>query len=343
MSSKSIYACLLRENNEDHCDYSSSKFYKLLWHSCLLPKWKIFVWKLINKALPLRPRMIRRGIMVDDKCPFCCKDVETEDHLFRDCEIVQRVWCASSLGIKINGAAHIRCGDWVKNFLAYLWKGNKDGRHDDIEFAAVLWAIWVTRNNLVFRGGEVDPTGVMWIIENQKSMAWAAIDGIKKGIRNGGDVAQEGSSSKTDGVLIKESINDCNIHMQVDGAWKKVRRKFDPEAAIGWVIERNGSVIAEDASPIRCNSALKAEVLALLDGIQQAKNRGWWDLHIMTDSAILVAALRSFPNSPFEIAAECADIIRISLGMRNVYIKKCSRNRVRRAHYLATMARKNGS
>lgn len=55
--------------------------------------------------------------------------MENEEHLFKDCSVISRVWMESCLGIQSQGIFYIPLRDWIANFLKKLWKEEgRDGK-----------------------------------------------------------------------------------------------------------------------------------------------------------------------------------------------------------------------
>lgn len=52
MTVKSVYYHLIMKDNQVEVKENTHVFWKRLWGSDLIPKWKNFIWKLINRALP---------------------------------------------------------------------------------------------------------------------------------------------------------------------------------------------------------------------------------------------------------------------------------------------------
>lgn len=102
------------------------KNWSKLWGMKIKPKWKIIVWRIINKALALNANLEKRGIANVGRCHLCHADVENEEHLFTDCMVTSRVWLGSYLGIQVQGASFIPLREWIANFLKKFWGGRRN-------------------------------------------------------------------------------------------------------------------------------------------------------------------------------------------------------------------------
>jgi hypothetical protein len=61
----------------------------LLWKGYAPPKMDVFIWLLLNGSLSRKGFLAERRIINYEEalCPFCCKEIETINHLFHICPI----------------------------------------------------------------------------------------------------------------------------------------------------------------------------------------------------------------------------------------------------------------
>lgn len=88
---KSVYNFLIMGKPNQFIS-KDGKFWKRLWKSDLLPKWKIFIWKLMHNALAVKNKLKKRGMEVNTLCVLCKDLEENETHLFT----FQRLFCCHS-------------------------------------------------------------------------------------------------------------------------------------------------------------------------------------------------------------------------------------------------------
>ena len=55
-------------------------------------KIKVFLWQLCHKAIPVRGLLLRKGLQIDPICPICLDDLESMEHLFNQCCLINKVW-----------------------------------------------------------------------------------------------------------------------------------------------------------------------------------------------------------------------------------------------------------
>ena len=112
-------------------------------------KINIFIWRAIQRRLPTKVNLIRRGVKIDNSlCKWCNRVEETEDHIF--------LGCSTALDLR----AHLTSRWGVKGLPADMLEIHKVCDEDynpnspKIEIArrAYLWVLWKYRNDTVFNG-----------------------------------------------------------------------------------------------------------------------------------------------------------------------------------------------
>lgn len=78
---------------------------------------------------------------------ICRRETETTDHILLLCPRTQKVWSAPNLQLQASMQGITRLDAWVMNFIE---KPNALPAFETV--ASVLWCIWVSRNNAIFRG-----------------------------------------------------------------------------------------------------------------------------------------------------------------------------------------------
>ncbi|XP_010696412.1 uncharacterized protein LOC104908940 [Beta vulgaris subsp. vulgaris] len=286
-----------------------------------------------NEALPTNSNLLKRNIQVQETCPLCKQQKENESHLFRDCTISARIWASLGLGIRTCPIHFISIEEWVKNFLKLFWKedGVKSSRTS--EFIATLWAIWLHRNNIVFRIEVVNPLAIV----DTKIILLKELDESVK-------IKERNSSLSPIGTKIEDrDLNSQGIHSNedcivlVDGAWKRCKQNH-PRAGIGWSAHFNNIKIFDGNAAVISTSSLQTEAHAILRGLREAINNGINRVHIYSDNKELVQALNK-RQYPFEVATLAHDIQALRNKFISCKIHKVSREVVTPAHVLATAAR----
>lgn len=139
----------------------------------------------------------------------------------------------------------------------------------------------------------------------------------------------------------KENSNHATLI--VDGAWKQNKKRKDGPrvAAYGWVISHNSRTIAKRGQIVNANSAIQAEALAPLLGVNEGRNHQIKDLEIWTDSKQLIEGLQENKNTPIRNIIK--DILHIAKGFDSIRVTRIEREQIEKAHCLATQVRKMSS
>ncbi|CAN1300369.1 hypothetical protein LINPERPRIM_LOCUS24561 [Linum perenne] len=112
-----------------------------------------FVWQVVHGKVSTIDNLIRRGMMIPNRCGMCGTDAESIVHLFRECSFASRVWSIFSSRLSLFGPFPRSVGDWL-----WAWKGLNWGSEFDpcirMLMHGVMWGLWEERNNRVFRDVE---------------------------------------------------------------------------------------------------------------------------------------------------------------------------------------------
>lgn len=115
----------------------------------MIPKIKVFAWKLAKEALPVREVLRRRGMQLDPSCPMCDLP-ESCEHLIFGCSWTKHVW-NEMLGL--SDAQH-----GCNSILQWMMHCSKDDMLPRQVTAArwaitlaTCWEIWRARCNWVFQ------------------------------------------------------------------------------------------------------------------------------------------------------------------------------------------------
>ncbi|GFY92706.1 pyruvate decarboxylase-2 [Actinidia rufa] len=121
----------------------------LVWHHSLLPKHSFILWLGLKDRLLTRDKLMDQ--IVDTSCSLCNNPIESLNHLFFQCSVVNQVWTE------------------IKNWLGFSWALTtlkaaakwiiKEARGTGVQaiakkvgFACTIYCIWVTRNARKFEG-----------------------------------------------------------------------------------------------------------------------------------------------------------------------------------------------
>lgn len=118
-------------------------WYKLVWNATLPIKITIFMWELAWRRISTADRVHKFQPSIRTDCFFCASYLETLEHLFFTCGIIQTVR-AQFFITKVNWLTKNQMEEWCTE---RPFKEEKDLW--GMCFPAMLWAIWRERNNSV--------------------------------------------------------------------------------------------------------------------------------------------------------------------------------------------------
>jgi hypothetical protein len=118
---------------------SQNNIWKKLWNLHTIPRHKMLLWRIIQRAIPVRSNLNKRGVPCNTLCPRCLLKEETIEHVFMHCQHASKIWFGSKLGIKFDHS-HTNFPEW----LTYAINSLKN--EDLIYMAAVVYGIWYARN-----------------------------------------------------------------------------------------------------------------------------------------------------------------------------------------------------
>ncbi|KAL0301642.1 UNVERIFIED_CONTAM: hypothetical protein Sradi_6441000 [Sesamum radiatum] len=137
---------------------------KDVWNPCLIPTISVFAWRVLQNWIPVDFRIQRKGIQLASQCQ-CCKQVETQEHLFLLSEKSQLVWrhFADLFNLQIPQTANI-C------HMVQAWKFSTAFDHAShirlVLPILILWFIWTERNDSKHRHMGFQSKRVIWRIHN---------------------------------------------------------------------------------------------------------------------------------------------------------------------------------
>jgi len=150
----------------------SSESFKYLWSLCVAPSAIVCAWRILLDRMPTILNLARRGVQLANLfCPLCQDGVESTDHLFNTCIMVQQVWdqCdkwIGKVGVR-HQATHVNfqsfCLVGQKQSVNRAWKGM---------WVAIALEVWSLRNKVVFKGGVVDAVEIFSLAQ-LKGWLWA--------------------------------------------------------------------------------------------------------------------------------------------------------------------------
>jgi len=128
---------------------------KWIWKIDIMPKIKIFLWQICHQAIPVRGKLLKRGLNIDAGYPVCLSDIESIDHLFSKCQIGNKVW---ELADKHQWFTILFSLDSCQQLTETLQRV-RSSRNPRLlqKLSFLIWIIWKERNSVVFENKFFNP------------------------------------------------------------------------------------------------------------------------------------------------------------------------------------------
>ncbi|XVE60389.1 hypothetical protein DITRI_Ditri05aG0124900 [Diplodiscus trichospermus] len=152
---------------EHLCEYDGGNpEWSKVWSDLVPPKVATFCWQMFQGGIAVKEVLVSRGLLqgADIKCPLCNLENETISHLFFSCRFSWNIWslwcCMWDIRWVCNKAPWSFFSEWCHilppNSCDKLWR---------ISFYAIVWSIWLYRNEVVFQGNRLDFSQVIELIK----------------------------------------------------------------------------------------------------------------------------------------------------------------------------------
>lgn len=265
--------------------------WKLIWKQKVPPRTKFFLWQLAHNILPTLSLLKRRDICTDDVCKWCGSETEDIDHLFGKCSLAQMAWKILSIWLEADL-------DFNQPFnIEYCFKSfsSNDFRiGGGICVTAVLWSIWLIRNECVFHKVKIQEDRLQLVIKH-RAHTWSVqnrlispnLENIWTHYPRQAFTLQRKWAVK---VLLEYWFKATNLVGFVDGSLKKIGLGHTISGIGGYIINKQGSVLFIFSGPSQKTTCYDVEFEALnllVDNFIQQNLRDR-QLTVFTDSSNLV-------------------------------------------------------
>ncbi|XP_057744025.1 uncharacterized protein LOC130961983 [Arachis stenosperma] len=136
-------------------EITSYSFTSSIWRGVVPPRIEIFSWFVLVGRVNTKERMTRLGVIIHSNniCVLYKKDLESVQHLFLLYELTWQVWCT---WLRSFGRAWTIPGIMIELFES--WTGRHNRKQEQkmwlTRFFAVIWNIWLERNDSIFNNKE---------------------------------------------------------------------------------------------------------------------------------------------------------------------------------------------
>ncbi|CAH9135346.1 unnamed protein product [Cuscuta epithymum] len=242
-----------------------------LWELEVPPKFKYFVWQVLDGSLPTVDNLRKKGVQITEECKLCGREAENLEHVFWECEYAHEVWQQAGV---TRAADVLQVQDWIKQQLRIATNDHKS------KFVALLWGLWKRRNSLIWKA---EWQGAAGVITSAMSM-----------ITNWREAQQSSSQPKKRAGGGREQVwrrpGRGVVKVNVDAA-------FDPSGdkrAWGWVArDEQGNFLKAGGASVRASwSPAETEAAGLREALEEAVAAGWQSVEFETDALSVVQGLR---------------------------------------------------
>ncbi|XP_056695782.1 uncharacterized protein [Spinacia oleracea] len=280
----------------------------------------------------------RRGIDTNPSCDYCGSESEDSQHLFRFCNLAKLVWMYSPLQICSNDVETVSLKKWIQSYIL-LFNSKDGGSEAKLDaFISILWSLWVTRNERVFRNESKHVRAVLLTMDRMLGMAKHFKEctlATGKSMMNickplGFDLVQLGA--------VRNQVAD--FILQIDGSWEKKTRK----SGGGWAFKEHSNARYREGGGCYGSalSATQVETEVCLKAMEWAEKQGKREILVITDSSVLVSTLDNIEIADISMFWMVSRIRRLATTFNICSFLKVDRGQVQEAHEIANKCRKNG-
>ncbi|KAF7812763.1 ribonuclease H [Senna tora] len=261
----------------------------------------------------------RRGLAIPIICPLCNRDVETLNHLFRDCLLVREVWDA------VRSKADL---DTEHDFQLWLKKTVTNQSQSFLGIPSgtlaifTLTYIWRYRNNLIFKQQRFNPTQL-----------------AKRAVANAAELHFLTNNGKD---IRPHTIRHISWEAPLEG-WFKLNTdgssSFGLFSVAGVIRDHLGNWVYGFSEFVGQGNSLKAEVWAIYLGLKAACSLNCSHLFVETDSQVAISLILTLDTPTthhlFPIIAACRESIQ---GLTRMELQHIFREGNSCADFLAKQA-----
>lgn len=208
---KSMYQ-KLKNPSIDQTRLANVSFWKSFWKLNISQRIKIFLWKCIHNALPVRKKLGRYMKDIDLKCIFCEHECESLKHLFFECPYARSVWMLPPLvhsNHRNDNALSFSAmySDWIA--------GNCN--NSDIEIMATkCWLIWKERCLRIFQSKSTTTLQLALAVQRHMKF-WSPLNANKNETSYHRTPTVTVTSNRTDQVWTKPLSTRSKVNF--DASW----------------------------------------------------------------------------------------------------------------------------
>lgn len=283
-------------------DPTRKEIWDLIWkRGDILPRVRLFLWKLLQKALPLMAILARRITQLNPTCATCGEASEDPSHFLFFCPFSRACWFAGPLPLRsdmLQVELESNFRNWCTGISDQQWT----------IMANIMWSIWRCRNGMIY---SAKPPSIEIFYRYYSAISIETM------------VAATGKNRVP--VPMEESLElNTEFKCHSDGSWVQ-----DRGGGVGFIITKGEELIICRAERVVAVCALQAETMALRRGFLQAQQLGISSCSFYTDSLSLVKLVSQ--NQPpveadwraYQEVYEVWEIAKRNQGFTIAHVSRC--------------------
>lgn len=276
-SVKKAYSRMREEDCNQLSDMQNRRsIWKGIWkRPSILPRIRVFLWKVLHNALPLGAILVHRTSKGNPTCHLCGQEDETMTHMLFHCPFARSYWLTSPapiLTLQLPPQIHLIFEDCLLKGTDEQW----------VMMANTMWAIWRCRNDCTYGGKPPEKHTFDKYLHAINIETW--MSGAKQSMTRG----HEGVSHNQHEVQLQFQFS-CYLDGSWSGTW---------QGGIGYLFYKGDSLVTYEARGVSSCCAIQAEAQALLTAMQTAVKKGMLSTMFYTDCQELAKACNSI-NPPY--------------------------------------------
>ena len=120
-----------------------------IWKMNVPQKIIIFLWLCSHNSVPVREVLGSRGFTLDQACPLYHSQVESINHLLKDCPFVVSFWNQIGLPSKVIQFFSLPLLDWLHFSGTFNIISKRHHIPRKVIFCFGIWSLWLNRNSIV--------------------------------------------------------------------------------------------------------------------------------------------------------------------------------------------------
>jgi hypothetical protein len=146
----------LEEGTITETSVAEQRMWKSLWKLNVVPKVRVFWWRVLRGILPVESVLKHRHIAQIARCKICLSADEDLRHALMLCSHAKRFWEEAQTWLKVT-LPRLHPETWSKDILC----DPMFSEPDRAKLITVMWAIWTSRNSWTHDRGAFDPVHSM--------------------------------------------------------------------------------------------------------------------------------------------------------------------------------------